>query len=52
MHNMTQRPNRRPKLYLPAFLSPPCAAAADRQAPSPFPVSAPALRRMLAEMMD
>jgi hypothetical protein len=52
MHNNIRRPNRRPKLYLPAFLSPPCAAAVDRPATSPFPVSAPALRRLIAEMMD
>lgn len=45
------RPNRRPKLYLPLFLSPQSAATALRGSQGPFPLSAPELRRVVTEMV-
>ena len=50
-HDVT-RPNRRPKLFLPAFLAPAAAGAAGKPPRSPFPLSAPELRRVVAEMLD
>jgi hypothetical protein len=52
MNNDMTRPNRRPKLFLPAFLAPALAGAAGNRAKSPFPLSAPELRRVMAEMLD
>jgi hypothetical protein len=55
MQIRTERPSRRPKLYLPLFLAE-AATAADaartRAKASPFPLSAPELRRVVAEMID
>ncbi|MFL6858461.1 MAG: hypothetical protein ACJ8DZ_03130 [Allosphingosinicella sp.] len=48
MHDTKTRPNRRPTLYLPAFLSTPHGAA--REAGS-FPLSPDQLRRTVAEMI-
>jgi hypothetical protein len=48
MQTMTQRPNRRPKLYLPLFLSEPKAPAPRRKEAS-FPLSPDQLRRTIAE---
>ncbi|HEY0414196.1 MAG TPA: hypothetical protein VGD66_13760 [Allosphingosinicella sp.] len=50
MQTMTLRPNRRPKLFLPLFLSPaPAGAAGPREAS--FPLSPEQLRRTVAEMI-
>jgi hypothetical protein len=46
MHDMNKRPNRRPTLYLPAFLSPPEGAASEAGS---FPLSPDQLRRIVAE---
>jgi hypothetical protein len=46
----TTRPNRRPKLFLPLFLSPQPARAANAREPS-FPLSPDQLRRTVAEMI-
>jgi hypothetical protein len=51
MQTMNERPDRRPKLYLPRFLETGAMPATSRERPS-FPLSRPALRRALAEMMD
>jgi hypothetical protein len=48
MQTMTQRPNRRPKLYLPLFLAEPKASAPRRKEAS-FPLSPDQLRRTIAE---
>lgn len=48
MQTLTQRPNRRPKLFLPLFLTEASAPNARRQEAS-FPLSPDQLRRMIAE---
>jgi hypothetical protein len=48
MQTATQRPNRRPKLFLPLFLTEPSAPAATRKGTS-FPLSPDQLRRAVAE---
>ena len=50
MHNLNQRPNRRPKLFLPLFLAEPCARGTGRKEAS-FPLSPDQLRRTVAEMI-
>jgi hypothetical protein len=50
MHFQTQRPNRRPKLYLPLALIERSAEAPAR-AGYPFPLSSDQLRRTVAEMI-
>jgi hypothetical protein len=50
MQTVTQRPNRRPKLFLPLFLSPQHAGTGSRSEPS-FPLSTDQLRRTVAEMI-
>ncbi|HEX4739334.1 MAG TPA: hypothetical protein VH331_17430 [Allosphingosinicella sp.] len=47
MQTVTQRPNRRPKLFLPAFLAAPAAPAP--KAETSFPLSPDQLRRAVAE---
>jgi hypothetical protein len=47
-----QRPNRRPKLFLPAFLSAPHGETRDALSRSPFPLSIPELRRAVADRVD
>jgi hypothetical protein len=49
MHIHTQRPNRRPALYLPLAL---CARSAEPAARAGFPLSPEQLRRTVAEMID
>jgi hypothetical protein len=50
MHTNVQRPNRRPKLYLPLALMERPAEAKIR-AKAPFPLSPDLLRRTVAEMI-
>jgi hypothetical protein len=55
MQTYIERPNRRPKLHLPLFLAEAATAARPARMPaerSPFPLSAPELRRVVAEMID
>ena len=47
MNTNPQRPNRRPKLFLPLFLANPDAAGARE--PKPFPLSPRQLRAAVAE---
>jgi hypothetical protein len=50
MQTQTQRPNRRPKLYLPlALMERP--AEARTKANAPFPLGPDQLRRTVAEMI-
>jgi hypothetical protein len=50
MHIHTERPNRRPKLYLPLALMERPAEARTR-AKAPFPLDPDQLRRTVAEMI-
>ena len=50
MQTMTQRPNRRPKLFLPLFLSG-MSEMGSRKEQSAFPLSPDQLRRTVAEMI-
>ena len=52
MHTDMMRPNRRPKLFLPLFLAAAKDGATERRQSSPFPLSAPELRRVVAERVD
>lgn len=47
MQTVAQRPNRRPKLFLPLFLAAPEAPA--RKSKASFPLSPDQLRRTVAE---
>ena len=51
MQTAKQRPNRRPKLYLPLFLAEASAASAMEKAKASFPLSPGQLRRTVAEMI-
>jgi hypothetical protein len=50
MNIVESRPNRRPKLFLPLFLSGQAAAMPKERAPG-FPLSSDQLRRTVAEMI-
>jgi hypothetical protein len=51
MQIQTERPNRRPKLFLPLALMPRPAEATSMRAKAPFPLSSDQLRRTVAEMI-
>jgi hypothetical protein len=50
MQTVIQRPNRRPRLFLPLFLTEASAPATTRREAS-FPLSPDQLRRTVAEMI-
>ena len=51
MQTFNQRPNRRPKLFLPLFLTEAPAPSARKKAEASFPLSPDQLRRAVAEMV-
>jgi hypothetical protein len=52
MQTQTQRPNRRPRLFLPLALMPRPAEAKGAKMKSPYLLSPDQLRRTVAEMID
>lgn len=52
MQTLNERPNRRPRLFLPLFLTEAPARRSDPGEARPFPLTPDQLRRSVAERVD